>query len=67
MATNATVEGSARRARPEPGDGAAQAAPLEAGPQERAHGLGAVASTMREVVFGTVQATFDALRGRYDR
>jgi hypothetical protein len=48
-------------------NGYALAAPARAGSGKPTRGIGALATTMRDLVRDTVYVTFDALRGRYDR
>jgi len=45
----------------------ALAAPAHRGGGKPHRGIGALATSMRDLVRDTVYVTFDALRGRYDR
>jgi hypothetical protein len=49
------------------GNGYALAAPAHLGSGKPHRGIGALATSMRDLVRDTVYVTFDALRGRYDR
>jgi len=65
MATNAMMDGGAQRDRQQLASRATERDNGVAG--RRPQRLGTLASSMREVVRETVYATYDALRGRYDR